>query len=628
MCGIVFLRLLKPPEYYAEKYGTSHYALKKIYLMMQKQFNRGQDGAGVANVKLNAPVGRRFVSRVRSVGPGATDKVFREIDDMMAKALESHPKKNTDVAWLQENVEFTGEVWLGHLRYGTYGGSNVDCCHPQMRSNNWKSRTVVLAGNFNLTNVEELLDNLVKIGQHPVEKSDTVILMEKISHCLDEENDSLFKSYKATGITNPQLSEIVARDIDVQKILQQAAVDWDGGYVIAGLIGNGDGFVMRDPCGIRPAFWYADDEVVCVCSERPPIQTAFNTPEDNIQEIMPGHALVVKRSGVMSQCLFRAASSRASCSFERIYFSRGSDSAIYMERKQLGRALIPSILKVVGSDLRDVVFSYIPNTAESAFMGLVEGLTEYLDEQKRKTILSMCQNGGLDEHSLAQVMAQKVRMEKVAVKDTKLRTFINEDSSRDELVGHVYDVTYGVVREHVDTLVVLDDSIVRGNTLKKSIISKLSGLQPKRIVVVSSAPQIRYPDCYGIDMAILGDFIAFQAAVQLLRNSGQAGLLDKVYQMAKQEELKPRALVRNVVKEIYKPFTSEQIAEEIARKSLSEEVTTEVKVIYQSIEGLASALPNHSGMWYFNGDYPTPGGNQVANRSFINYIEGRSQRAY
>ncbi|HXC03267.1 MAG TPA: amidophosphoribosyltransferase, partial [Bacteroidia bacterium] len=536
------------------------------------------------------------------------------------------PEKMSDPEWLKRHVAFSGELFLGHLRYGTYGGNSIENCHPFLRQNNWMTRNLVVAGNFNLTNTEELFDHLVELGQHPKEKSDTVTVMEKIGHFLDEENERLFRQFKSKDYSNAEISHQIAEHMDVHRILAESSKHWDGGYVIAGLLGHGDAFVMRDPNGIRPAYYYIDDEVVVVTSERPVIQTAFNVPIGSIKEITPGHALIIKKSGLAEEAMVLQPRERKACSFERIYFSRGSDADIYQERKNLGSQLCSSVLKAIGYDMRNSVFSYIPNTAEVAFGGLVDALHHYMNVVKRHEIMKMGNN--VTEPRLSEILFQHPRIEKLAVKDVKLRTFITNDSSRNDMVAHVYDTTYGVLKRGEDNLVILDDSIVRGTTLKQSILKILDRLGPKKIVVVSSAPQIRYPDCYGIDMAKLGDFIAFQAAVALLKDNFRENVLEEVYEKAKAEEEKPMAEMRNVVKEIYKPFTADQISAKIAELLRPEEIHAEVQLIYQSIEGLHNACPDNLGDWYFTGNYPTPGGNKVVNRSFINFMEGKNVRAY
>ncbi len=625
-CGIAIIRLLKPLDYYIKKYGTPLYGINKLYLLMEKQHNRGQDGAGVANIKFDVEPGTPYISRNRAVGSGAIKEIFAKINSRFEEVNKSNPEQLNDAEWLKKNLAYTGELFLGHLRYGTFGGNDIENCHPFLRQNNWMTRNLVVAGNFNLTNVDELFDELVELGQHPKEKTDTVTVMEKIGHFLDNENERLFKQFKKDGISKEEISGLIAKHLDVHRILKAASKKWDGGYTMAGLLGHGDAFVLRDPNGIRPAFYYSDDEVVVVTSERPVIQTTFNVPIHTIKELTPGHALIIKKDGSFSEQEVIAPLKKTPCSFERIYFSRGSDADIYKERQQLGSQLCPAVLKAVDYDLKDTVFSYIPNTAEVAFGGLIEGLHHYSNTIKRHKILAM----GLfvRDPELSEILSFRPRVHKIAIKDAKLRTFITNDSHRDEMVAHVYDTTYGVINQGVDSLVIMDDSIVRGTTLKQSILKILDRLGPKKIVVVSSAPQIRYPDCYGIDMAKLGDFIAFQAAVQLLKDNNQSDLLNKVYEKAKAQEHLPKEKIVNPIKEIYAPFTPEEISKKIAELLTPEGINAEVEIIYQSIEGLHNACPNHKGDWYFTGKYPTPGGNKVANKSFLNYMEGKNVRAY
>ncbi len=625
-CGIAMIRLLKPLDYYIEKYGTPLYGINKLYLLMEKQHNRGQDGAGVANIKFDVTPGTKYISRTRAVGSGAIKEIFGKINSKFEDLNKRNPERLKDAKWLKKNLPYTGELFLGHLRYGTFGGNSIENCHPFLRQNNWMTRNLVVAGNFNLTNVDELFDQLVELGQHPKEKADTVTVMEKIGHFLDEENERLFKKFKKEGHSNTDISALIAKHLDVYSILKDASKKWDGGYAMAGLFGHGDAFVLRDPSGIRPVFYYSDDEIVVVTSERPVIQTAFNVPIDSVKELSPGHALIIKKDGKFSEEEIIEPLKKTSCSFERIYFSRGSDADIYQERQKLGSQLCPSVLKAVDYDLKNTVFSYIPNTAEVAFGGLIEGLHHYANTIKRHKILQM--GSHVSDPELSEILTIRPRVHKIAIKDAKLRTFITNDSQRDDMVAHVYDTTYGVIREGLDSLVIVDDSIVRGTTLKQSILKILDRLGPKKIVVVSSAPQIRYPDCYGIDMAKLGDFIAFQAAVALLKDNFKENLLDELYEKAKAQEELPKEEIINVVKEIYAPFTAEQISSKIAELLRPESINAEVDIIYQSIEGLHNAIPNHSGDWYFTGNYPTAGGNKVVNKSFINYMEGKNVRAY
>ncbi|TND08548.1 MAG: glutamine phosphoribosylpyrophosphate amidotransferase [Bacteroidetes bacterium] len=624
-CGIALIRLLKPYQYYIDKYGTPMYGLNKLCLLMQKQHNRGQDGGGVATIKFDMQPGHRYISRYRSTSSSAIKEIFDKIHVKFEDVLKKNPARLKDAEYLKRNVAFTGELLLGHLRYGTYGKNSIENCHPFLRQNNWITRNLVVAGNFNLTNVDELFAHLVEIGQHPKEKADTVTVMEKIGHFLDREVERLFQKHKSEDVSNKDLTDLIGRDMNIQAVLRDAGKKWDGGYTMAGMLGHGDAFVLRDPNGIRPAYYFADDEVVVVASERPAIQTAFNVPIDEVKEISPGCALIIKKSGEWSEKQVRTPREKKSCSFERIYFSRGSDKSIYEERKNLGRQLTSSVLKTVDYDLKNTVFSYIPNTAEVAFHGLVEGLHHYLNTVKRHKILTMDK---VADPELSEILSLQPRIEKIPIKDVKLRTFITSDDDRDDMVAHVYDTTYGVVKRGTDNLVVLDDSIVRGTTLRQSILKMLDRLGPKKIVVVSSAPQIRYPDCYGIDMAKMGDFIAFQAAVELLRDNFRENLLEEVYEKAKLMEDLPKPQITNVVKEIYASFTPEQISVKIAQLLTPPGLQAEVEIIYQTIEGLHNACPDHSGDWYFSGDYPTPGGNKVVNRSFINYMEGKNVRAY
>jgi len=624
-CGIALVRLLKPLDYYLEKYGTPLYGVNKLSLLMEKQHNRGQDGAGVACIKFDMAPGERYINRHRSVAKNAIAEIFGVINNPLQALAKKDPDKLQDCLWLKKNYDFLGELLLGHLRYGTYGGNNIESCHPFLRQNNWMTRNLVVAGNFNLTNVEELFNNLVEIGQHPREKADTVTVMENIGHWLDEENDLLYYRYKQEGFTKKQISPIIAEKLDIANILRRSSKYWDGGYVMAGMIGHGDAFVLRDPAGIRPAWYYADDEVVVVTSERPQIQTAFNVPIDAIREIQPGHALIIKKNGKVTEEMVKEPLERRSCSFERIYFSRGSDRDIYRERQQLGRNLCPSILQSVNFDLRHTVFSYIPNTAEVAFYGMTKGMDDYLSEIKKQKILAL--GAHPDEKSLSDILAIRIRAEKIAIKDAKLRTFITNDIDRSDMVAHVYDITYGTVEAGVDNLVVIDDSIVRGTTLRNSIIRMLDRLKPKKIVIVSSAPQIRYPDCYGIDMAKIGDLIAFKAAISLIEERNMEHLLDEVLEACKTEIVKGHDAA-NVVKRIYEPFSAEEISARIAQLVTPSDCHADVEVIFQKIEDLHQACPGHTGDWYFSGNYPTPGGNRVACKAFVNYMTGQNERAY
>jgi amidophosphoribosyltransferase len=624
-CGIALVRLLKPLDYYIEKYGTATYGLDKMYLLMEKQHNRGQDGAGIANIKFDVAPGERYISRYRSNHSNPIKDIFGKINSKFEAVHNYNPKLLKDADWLKKNVAFTGELSLGHLRYGTFGGNSIEHCHPFLRQNNWMTKNLVVAGNFNLTNVDELFNILVEIGQHPKQKSDTVTVMEKIGHYLDEGNQALYDKFKAEGYSRQEISKLIARDLDLQIILQNSAVDWDGGYAMAGLLGHGDAFVLRDPSGIRPAFYYQDDEVVVVTSERPVIQTAFDVPIETIKEIEPGHALIIKKDGDVSMKQVREPYEKTACSFERIYFSRGSDKDIYKERKQLGRNIVPQVLNSIDNDLKNSVFSFIPNTAEISFYGMMKGMQEKLNDIKLKKIKALGDNPSDEE--LQKILALRNRIEKIAIKDAKLRTFITQDNNRDDLVAHVYDITYGSVYE-TDNLVIIDDSIVRGTTLKQSILRILDRLNPKKIVVVSSAPQIRYLDCYGIDMAKMGDFIAFQAAIALLKEQGKEHIIEETYQKCKAQENLPKEEITNNVKAIYAPFTAEEISKKISQLLTPENMTAEVDIVYQSIEGLHEACPDHKGDWYFTGNYPTPGGNRVINRAFIYYVEGINKRAY
>jgi len=622
-CGIAFIRLLKPLSYYQEKYNTWQYGLNKLYLLLEKQHNRGQDGAGVANLKLNLPPGKPYIYRHRSNQREPIREVFEMIHENIRTAQADHPGELNDAGYAYEHIPFTGEIFIGHLRYGTFGRNTLDSVHPVMRANNWKSRSLVLAGNFNLTNVDELYRSLLRIGQHPVNYSDTVTILERLGHFLDVEVETLYRQFKTEGYGKSEITPLIADNLDLAKILTRASKKWDGGYVITGMTGQGDSFVMRDPWGIRPAFWYQDNEILVAASERPVIQTVFNVPSDTIRELSPGHAIIARKNGTVADCIVSEPQQRKSCSFERIYFSRGSDKDIYRERKMLGKLLVPEILKEVDHDMENSVFSYIPNTAESAFYGMVEGLNDYLAGIKQQKILS-----GVNPDDLYKLLRMTPRVEKIAIKDAKLRTFITQDQDRDDLVAHVYDITYGTINRGIDNLVVIDDSIVRGTTLKRSIIRILDRLGPKRIVVVSSSPQIRYPDCYGIDMTKLGEFIAFRAAMELLNERGMWETVHQVYFKCKEDQTKPKEDIVNHVKEIYEPFRVEEISMQIARMMRSKEIKADIRIVYQTVDNLHKSCPNDLGDWYFTGDYPTPGGNKVANQSFINYYEGKNQRSY
>lgn len=625
-CGIALLRLKKPLQFYLEKYGTAFYGLSKLHLLMEKQINRGQDGAGVANIKFDMQPGERYISRYRSIDSKPIQDIFDHINSRFKQIEEEDPSKLKDVEYLKKNAGFTGELFLGHLRYGTFGRNSIESCHPFLRQNNWITRNLAVAGNFNLTNVDELFDVLLEIGQHPKEKSDTVTVLEKIGHFLDVENDEMLQTLSAQGYAVPEIYERIAQNLDIEKILKRASEDWDGGYAMAGLFGHGDAFVLRDPSGIRPAFWYEDDEVCVVASERPVIQTAFRLKYDQVNELTPGSALIIKKSGKVSEVKINEPRELKSCSFERIYFSRGNDYDIYAERKNLGKLVVDQVLKAVDYDLDNSVFSFIPNTAETSFYGMIKGLEDYLNDKKFQAIMDLGPNPSPEQ--LKEIIYQRARIEKIAIKDAKLRTFITQDDARDDLVAHVYDITYGSVVRGKDNLVVIDDSIVRGTTLKQSILRILDRLEPVKIVVVSSAPQIRYPDCYGIDMAKMGDFIAFEAAIQLLKEQGKTQIIDDVYKKCIEQASLPKEQIKNYVKEIYAPFTAEEISAKIAVLLTPPNIKAKVEIVYQSIENLHEACPNHQGDWYFTGNYPTPGGNKVVNRAFINFIEGKNERAY
>jgi len=625
-CGIALLRLRKPLEFYLSKYGTAFYALNKMHLLMQKQHNRGQDGAGIASIKLDMAPGKTYIDRERSNTSSPLKDIFNAAYKPLQDIEKKNPKRLSDVNWLKQNTRFTGEVFMGHLRYGTFGINSIQSIHPVLRVNNWKTRNLVLAGNFNLTNVNELFDRLVSFGQYPVETSDTITMLEKIGHFLDEENEELYRRYKFEGFTKAEATAEIANALNIKNILKKASSDWDGGYVITGLLGHGDSFVFRDPNGIRPAYYYADDEIVVAASEKPVIQTTFGLTADKVKEIKPGHALIIKHNNTFEEIEILKSNKTKACSFERIYFSRGTDFDIYKERKKLGELITPAILKEINYDFKNTVFSYIPNTAIVAYHGMVEELNNFCNQIKSDKILEL--GDKLNKETLEDIMLFTPRVENVAVKDMKLRTFITQDNQRDDLVGHVYDITYGSIKRGKDKLVIIDDSIVRGTTLKQSIISIIDRLGPTDIIVVSSAPQIRYPDCYGIDMARMGDFIAFRAVIELLKESKQESIINQVYQKCKSQQGLPKEEVVNYVKEIYKPFTADQISDKVAQLVTPSHVKAKVKVIFQSIENLHEAVPNHTGDWYFTGNYPTPGGNKVVNTSFINYIEGNKGRAY
>ena len=623
-CGIALLRLKKPLEYYKEKYGSAFYGVQKMYLLLEKQHNRGQDGAGLASIKLDVEPGQRYISRIRSNDSQPIKDIFSQINNRISRGLEENPDCVNNVALQKEQIPYVAELFLGHVRYGTFGKNSIESVHPFLRQNNWMHRNLIVAGNFNMTNVKELFQDLVNLGQHPKQMADTVTVMEKIGHFLDDEVADIYQQCKQEGMTKKEASAFIAERLNIQRILERASRNWDGGYAMAGLFGHGDSFVMRDPAGIRPAFFYEDDEVVVVASERPVIQTVFNVPFDKVQELEPGNAIIIKKNGTVSLQEVRKPLEKKACSFERIYFSRGGDAEIYQERKELGKLIFPKVLESIDNDTQNTVFSYIPNTAELSFYGMVEAAHQYLDKKKTKAILS---TENLSEDKIKSILSESIRTEKVAIKDAKLRTFITEDSSRDDLVAHVYDVTYGVVKPN-DNLVIIDDSIVRGTTLKQSIIKMMDRLSPKQIVVVSSAPQIRYPDCYGIDMAKLEGLVAFRAALELLKERNLYHVVEEVYKKSVAQENYKDVDVVNFVKEIYAPFTDEEISDKIAEMLTPEGTKAKVKVIYQSVEDLHKACPKNLGDWYFTGDYPTPGGNRVVNRAFMNFYEGKDARAY
>lgn len=624
-CGIAMLRLLKPLEYYKEKYGSAFYGVQKMYLMMEKQHNRGQDGAGFASIKLDVKPGQRYISRVRSNKPQPILDVFAQINERINEELAANPEFADDVAAQKENIPYIGEVFLGHVRYGTFGKNSIESVHPFLRQNNWMHRNLIVAGNFNLTNVQELFNSLVELGQHPKELADTVTVMEKIGHFLDDEVADLYQECKQEGYTKQEASPVISDRLNVTRILKRASKQWDGGYAMAGMFGHGDAFVFRDPAGIRPAYYYQDDEIAVVASERPVIQTVFNVAFEDVQELTPGSAIIIKKNGTISVNEIIPPTVNKACSFERIYFSRGSDAEIYEERKELGRLILPDVLKAIDNDTDNAVFSYIPNTAETSFFGMVEAANDFLNQRKNNEILE--KRDILTEETLKELLSVKIRTEKIAIKDAKLRTFITEDSSRDDLVAHVYDVTYGVIKPE-DNLVIIDDSIVRGTTLKMSIIKMMDRLNPKRIVVVSGAPQIRYPDCYGIDMAKLEGLVAFRAAHELLKERGLEHIIHDVYAKCKAQEGLPDTEVINHVTEFYAPFTDQEISDKIAEMLTTKDIKAEVKIIFQTVENLHKACPKNLGDWYFTGDYPTPGGNRVVNRAFINFYEGNDARAY
>jgi len=624
-CGIAMVRLKKPLEFYQKKYGTAFYGLNKMYLLMEKQHNRGQDGAGIASVKFDVEPGTRYISRVRSNADQPIQDIFAQINTRLETAWEGNEDKKEDVNWQLNNLPYLGNLFLGHVRYGTFGNNSIESVHPFLRQSNWMHRNLLVAGNFNMTNSSRLFDDLVEIGQHPKEKTDTVTVMEKIGHFIDDEVLDLYHELKKEGYSKKDASPIIGERMDIANILQKSAKNWDGGYAMAGMLGHGDAFVLRDPAGIRPTFYYEDDEVVAVASERPVIQTVFNVAIEDVKELDRGHALIMKQNGKVTVEQVLEQLPKKSCSFERIYFSRGSDADIHTERKNLGKLVFPQILEKIDADMRNTVFSYIPNTAETSFYGLREAAEDYINAQKAETLLAGKKT--LSAEKVKEILAQRPRIEKLAIKDAKLRTFIADDKSRDDLVAHIYDVTYGIVKS-TDNLVIIDDSIVRGTTLKMSIIKILDRLSPKKIVIVSSAPQIRYPDCYGIDMARLGDFIAFRAAIALLKDHGKEAVISEVYAKCKHQQGNEDTEIVNFVKEIYMPFTDAQISDKIGEMLKTKDTKADIQIIYQTVEDLHIACPDHLGDWYFTGDYPTPGGMRVVNDSFINFYEGNNKRAY
>ncbi|NBV08613.1 MAG: amidophosphoribosyltransferase [Flavobacteriia bacterium] len=625
-CGIALLRLKKPLTHYIESYGTAFYGLHKMQLLMEKQHNRGQDGAGLASIKFDMNPGERYISRVRSIQTNPIQDIFEQISKNINQLGVENPDKLKDIQFLKTHADFTGELFLGHLRYGTFGRNSVESCHPFLRQNNWITRNLVLAGNFNLTNVDELFDSLIELGQHPKEKSDTVTVLEKIGHFVDMENDRLYAKYKDSGLKNIEIFEKIAAEMDLVNILKKASVKWDGGYAMAGMLGHGDSFVLRDPAGIRPVFYFENDEICVVASERPVLQTAFNLKVNQVKELTPGAALIIRKNGTVTEEAILPQLPIKKCAFERIYFSRGSDIDIYKERKNLGRFIVDQVLEAIDDDINNAVFSFIPNTAEVSFYGMMKGIEDHHNDDKVKAICELGNQATAED--IKSIIQERAKIEKIAIKDAKLRTFITQDDSRDDLVTHVYDITYGSVNPHVDTLVVIDDSIVRGTTLKKSILKMLSRLDPKKIVVVSSAPQIRYPDCYGIDMAKMGDFIAFDATIALLKERNLDYIIDEVYQNCLAQKDLPKEQVVNAVKAIYAPFTNEEISDKISQLLTPSDVPMEVKIVFQTVENLHKAIPEHTGDWYFTGDYPTPGGNKVVNKSFMNWVEKKNVRAY
>ena len=623
-CGIAHIRLLKPLDYYKKKYGSAFYGINKMYLLMEKQHNRGQDGAGFASIKLNVEPGKKFISRIRSIEKQPIQDLFSKINNRINSDLKNNPNLIKDTSKLKTSIPYVAESLLGHVRYGTFGGNSMENVQPLLRQNNWKHRNLILAGNFNMTNVAELFNNLIELGQHPKEYSDTITIMEKIGHCLDDAVRKMYKELKKEGYSKMECSELISDRLDISRVLKKASKNWDGGYVMGGLLGHGDSFVMRDPAGIRPAFYYKDAEVVVVASERPAIQNAFNIDIKYIKELEPGSAIIVKNKGEVTIKKINKKTDIKACSFERIYFSRGNDADIYSERKNLGKLIMPKVLNEINFDIKNTIFSYIPNTAETSFFGMIESLEEFLNKKKTEAIIK---NKKLSKEKIIDILSERPRIEKIAIKDAELRTFITEDNSRDDLVEHIYDVTYGVIK-HTDSLVIIDDSIVRGTTLKKSILKMLDRLKPKKIVVVSSAPQVRYPDCYGIDMANLDSLIAFKATLALLKDKKKYAIVKEIYNKCKEQINLPDKEIVNHVKDIYNMFTADDISDKIAEILSVHVNTSKVKIIYQSIENLHQACPNHTGDWYFTGNYPTPGGNRVVNNAFINFYEGNRKRAY
>tara|TARA_A100001011_G_scaffold28856_1_gene28017 strand:- start:8267 stop:10165 length:1899 start_codon:yes stop_codon:yes gene_type:complete len=624
-CGLALIRLLKPLKYYKKKYSTSAFGLSKLYLMLEKQHNRGQDGAGFASIKLDCSPGERFMHRERSAKPNPIKEIFKLSNNRIQSEIKNNPNLEGNLDLQKKEIPHISELFLGHVRYGTFGKNSKEAVHPFLRQNNWMNRNLIVAGNFNMTNNKELFDDLVSLGQHPKEMADTVTVMENIGHFLDEAVIKIYKKLRKEGVSKPEASKIIGQQLDITKVLKKATKNWDGGYVIGGMIGHGDAFVVRDPSGIRPAYFYHDDEVAVIASERPVIQTVFNTTFEDINEVDPGNCVIIKKDGKIIQKNINKAVEKKSCSFERIYFSRGSDAEIYNERKKLGALVFPQILQAINHDLKNTVFSYIPNTAEVSFFGMVHKAQDYLNNYAEEKILEL--GSDISKEKLRKLLSLRPRIEKVAIKDAKLRTFITDDSSRDELVKHVYDITYGSLKEN-DSLVIIDDSIVRGTTLQKSIIKMLDRLSPKKIIIVSSAPQIRFPDCYGIDMAKMTDLIAFRAAVSLLYQNGKKDKIEEIYKSCISENQKEASTIKNIVKQVYSDFSDEQLSHKISQMLKEEDINAGIEVIYQTIDNLHKACPNNLGDWYFSGEYPTKGGNKVVNQAFINYFEGSNERAY